>query len=319
MESKDILHLLTKEPLENLTKIAQDILLTNKGDFVHCRGLIEFSNICKRNCLYCGLRAQNSHIKRYMLGKEEILQAAKQAVEAGADTIVLQSGEGAARAGWIAELITEIKTQLNTTITLSLGECSIEDYKLWKNAGASRYLLKHETASKQLYTKMHPGYSLDDRILTLQKLADLGYETGSGFIIGLADQNIENYVDDILLCKNLNLGMVGAGPFIPQTDTPLANNRKGNLETTLRIIAALRIFMPHINIPATTALETLHPEKGQYLALKSGANVIMPSFTPAYAAQNYKIYNSKAKIGMETARKTIAMAGRRHNIKANVF
>lgn len=282
------------------------------GDIVHLRGLIEFSNNCRCNCLYCGLRRDNCAITRYRMEDAEIIAAAKDAASDGADTIVLQSGEDPFyHRDHIATLVGRIKDETGLAVTLSVGDRSTQSYRLWKQAGADRYLLKHETSDPELYARMHPGESLEKRLNALQRLRSLDYETGTGFIIGLPGQTLETIHNDIRLVAEIEARMCGVGPFIPQHDTPMGNEPSGDIETTLYTVAMLRISSPHLNLPATTALASLVPEQGHQLALKAGANVIMPSYTPLKYSENYTIYDSKTRVEMELAKQHIAMAGRR--------
>lgn len=316
LDRGEILRLLRATPLEEVRQRAEATLLRVKGRHVHVRGLVEFSNSCRRNCLYCGLRAANGRVRRYTLGQEEILAAARAAVDAGADTVVLQSGEGAVSAPWLAEVVREIVRVLRVPVTLSVGECRAADYALWREAGASRYLLKHETADAALYARLHPGYTLAGRVACLKLLADLGYETGSGFMIGLPGQDVESLTDDILLARDLRVAMCGAGPFLPQADTPLARCAAGTAELTLRVLSVLRLALPWANLPATTALATADPAAGQRDGLRAGANVLMPSFTPPRAAADYVIYDAKNRVGVRDAARAIEAAGRSHGLRA---
>lgn len=315
MKHKEILHLLETGIPENMAKNVQKTLLTAKGRHVFTRGLIEFSNICKRNCLYCGLRAQNTSLARYTLTHEDILAAAKNAASHGADTIVLQAGEGCVNAGWLAEMVTEITEILKLPVTLSVGEHPRKNYALWKKAGAKRYLLRFETSSPELYKKLHPGYALKDRLERLFDLQSLGYETGSGFIVGLPGQSLASLARDALICKTLGLDMVGIGPFIPQKATPLARAETGSMELTLRLLSILRLLLPEANLPATTALATLDPADGQTRGLMAGANVLMPSFTPEAHSKDYTIYDAKAKVAIPCAIRSIEACGRTHSLR----
>ncbi len=314
MQHTDILNFLQNTPLEKLREEASKVLEKNKGRHVFVRGLIEFSNRCKRNCRYCGLRTQNKSLERYCLSHEEILSAAQNAVREGADTIVLQSGEGAVKAGWLAEIVSEIHRRLKVPITLCVGEASAKDYLLWRDAGASRYLLKHETSNPALYASLHPGYELAGRIEHLKLLRSLGYELGGGFMLGLPGQSLESLACDIALVRDLHTDMCGAGPFIPQRNTPLGHERGGGVELSLRVISALRFALPWANLPATTALASIDPAFGQINGLKHGANVLMPSFTPEASSSAYQIYDKKNRVRMAEARKAIELAGRSHSL-----
>lgn len=310
MQRSEILDLLRNADFETLQAEAAKIVTSTKGQKVNLRGLIEISNICRRNCLYCGLRKENLTLQRYCLTKAEILEAARKAKKAGVDTFVLQSGENAMQPSHLAEIIAELVAELGLVITLSVGEASYNDYKLWKEAGASRFLLKHETADAKLYAKLHPSYSLSQRLHCLEMLADLGYEVGSGFIIGLPGQSLETIADDLYLVQSLKVAMCGVGPFVPQHATPLAKQPKGSPELTLRVVALLRILLPNANLPATTALATLDPVNGQKSGLLAGANVLMPSFTPEQYRANYCIYDNKKRVDIDIARQAVKEAGK---------
>jgi len=264
----------------------------NVGDEVHLRGLIEFSNICKCQCKYCGLRSPNKKIERYRLSKDEIILTAKNAVNLGYKTIVLQSGEDDYyNTDRMCEIIREIKKN-DVALTLSIGEKTFDEYKAFKDAGADRYLLRIETTDKNLYERMHPNASYENRIQCLYNLKSLGYETGTGCLVGLPKQTVESLADDILFFKELDADMVGIGPFIPHEQTPLKDDDKGDFWLALKVMALTRINLPNINIPATTAMETINPN-GRIIALNSGANVVMPNVTNQEYRAKYEIYPGK--------------------------
>lgn len=280
---------------QELFKIADEVRKTYVGNEVHLRGLIEFSNICRCNCKYCGLRKDNEHIERYRLTEQEIVNFAKNASEYGYKTIVMQSGEDAYfKAEILAKIIKEIK-KFDVAVTLSIGEKTYNEYKTYKDAGADRYLLRIETTDQELYKQMHPNMSFENRVECLQNLKDLGYEVGTGCLVGLPNQTIESLADDILFFKEIDADMIGIGPFIPHPDTPLGENKGGSFELALKVMALTRILLPTINIPATTAMETLHPQ-GRILALQSGANVVMPNVTEKILTKKYEIYPNKVGI-----------------------
>ncbi len=284
------------QDLPALLKFANQIRKEQVGDEVHLRGIIEFSNYCSCHCLYCGLRAENCKISRYRLTNQEIFQSVQTAVNYGLKTIVLQSGEDRFyQPEDIARLIESIKKHFDVAITLSVGEHSRQSYQIWRDAGADRYLLKHETADPILYQKIRPGKNLQDRINCLMDLKDLGYQIGSGNMVGLPGQTLISLIDDILLMKKLNVEMAGIGPFLPHPDTPLGCYSAGSLSKTLKILAITRIVLPTIHLPATTALSTLN-DSARRLALESGANVIMPNFTPLTVRDQYVIYPQKIDI-----------------------
>ena len=263
------------------------------GDEVHLRGLIEFSNICRCNCFYCGLRKDNSAVQRYRMTLEEILLLAQKAKDFGYKTVVLQSGEDAYfDTDKMCRIIQEIK-ELDLALTLSIGEKSYEEYKAYKDAGADRYLLRIETTDRELYKKLHPSMSFENRVRCLNDLKTLGFEVGTGCLVGLPHQSDESLARDILFFKNIDADMIGLGPFIPSPQTPLQNENGGTLIKALKVMALTRLLLPDINIPATTAMETLQ-ENGRLLALKSGANVVMPNVTDEECKQKYTIYPGKA-------------------------
>lgn len=295
LEKPEIIELLSTPDSSALFKAADEVRHLYVGDEVHLRGLIEFTNICRCNCKYCGIRAENKNLNRYRLTKDEILFAARQAVENGFKTIVLQGGEDLCfDTSLICSIISEIKG-LDVALTLSIGERSYEDYKAFKNAGADRYLLRIETTDRQLYKAMHPNMSFENRVRCLSDLKKLGYETGTGCLIGLPGQSIESLADDILFFKELDADMVGVGPFLPHPQTPLAKSEHGSFDLSLRLMAITRLLLPDINIPATTAMETLNPN-GRIIALQSGANVFMPNITGEITSVDYEIYPNKAGI-----------------------
>ncbi len=314
---EDILSLLFDTDLDALCERASRALDEHKGRHVFVRGLVEFSNICRRNCRYCGLRAPNTALDRYSLTQEEILAVAADAVHAGVDTIVLQSGEYEIDARWLADIVSAIVARFGVAVTLSVGEQPREAYALWREAGANRFLLKHETADKDLYASLHPGHSLQERVDAIRTLQELGYETGSGFIVGVPEQRPEILADDILLAHSLGVAMCGAGPFVPQAATPFGHEARGSIELTLRVMAVLRIVLPWANLPATTALATLDPIEGQIRGLRMGGNVLMPSFTPSERRSQYRIYDNKHRVDMDEVRTVIQRAGRTHALDRN--
>jgi biotin synthase len=260
------------------------------GDEVHVRAVVEFSNVCHRDCLYCGLRRSNTSLRRYAMSLEETVQVATMAAEEGARTVVLQSGENDfEKPERLASLIEAIKQRLDVAVTLSVGVKSRRFYAACKEAGADRYLLKHETASRGLYEMLHPDSRLTDRIEALGVLRQLGYQTGTGNIVGLPGQTREDVDEDIELAHELDVDMAAFGPFVPHPDTPLAHHRAGGIEISLRTVAAARIALPDAHIPATTALDAIHPE-GRMLALQCGANVFMANATPERYRDLYSIY-----------------------------
>ena len=262
------------------------------GEEVHLRGLIEFSNICRCQCKYCGLQSINKSIDRYRILPDDIVLYAKKAVDMGYKTVVLQSGEDEYYSKDImSDIIKRIKS-FDVAVTLSIGERSYEDYEAFKIAGADRYLLRIETTDKELYKQMHPNMSFENRIRCLKDLKVLGYEVGTGCLVGLPNQTIESLADDILFFKEIDADMVGIGPFIAHPQTPLKDSGNGSFILALKVMALTRILLKNINIPATTAMETLNPN-GRIIALQSGANVVMPNVTTTEYRAKYEIYPNK--------------------------
>ncbi len=305
---EDIIRLLSitdKNEQKELLRKAYSVKDKTVGRKVYLRGLIEFSNLCQKNCLYCGIRSANAKVTRYSLTDEEILAVTEFAVKNQFTGIVLQSGEQSNRdfTQRITNLITRIKqaTHHELRITLSVGEQSFNTYKEWFEAGAERYLLRIETSSEELYRKIHPDnalHSFKTRLQCLENIQQIGYQTGTGVMIGLPFQTIENLADDLLFIKQMNIDMVGMGPYLEHVNTPffiykdslLPINERLNL--SLRMIAILRLLMPDINIVATTALQTITP-MGREMGLKAGANVVMPNLTPGKYRGNYLLYDNK--------------------------
>jgi len=295
--SKDEIIFLLNSDGRDLFEYADKVRKDFVGDEIHLRGLIEFSNICKCQCKYCGLRAPNNSIERYRLEPDEIIKYAKKGGELGYRTIVLQSGEDSFfDVDKMRYIIAEIKKN-DVALTLSIGERTREEYKQMKEAGADRYLLRIETTDKNLYSKMHPNMSFDNRVKCLKDIKDLGYETGTGCLVGLPEQTKESLAEDILFFKNIDADMVGIGPFIPHPETPLKSDlNPNNFDTALKVMAITRLLLPNINIPATTAMETINPN-GRIIALKSGANVVMPNILDSEYKEKYEIYPNKICIG----------------------
>ena len=266
------------------------------GNSVHIRGIIEFSNYCVRNCMYCGLRRDNHKLTRYRMTPDEILVASEKGIRRGYRTIVLQSGEDAYySASDIARIVEGIKSLGDVAVTLSVGERTLGEYRTMRSAGADRFLLKHETADAELYRRLHPGASLETRIECLQNLKSLGFQLGSGFIVGLPGQDVSTIAKDVTLLQTLDVEMAGIGPFIPHPDTPLASYPPGNVTMTLKALAIARLALPYANLPVTTALSTLRQD-GRELALSCGGNVIMPNITPAKYRKLYEIYPDSASL-----------------------
>ena len=272
-------------------------------DKIYIRGLIELSNYCKNNCLYCGIRAANTAIERYRLSKEQILDCTRYGHELGFRTFVLQGGEDPAYSDqYICDIVRQIKEEHpDCAVTLSIGEKSYESYKAYKDAGADRYLLRHETATEEHYRLLHPEkMSFENRQRCLEDLKSLGYQVGSGFMVGSPFQTIEHIVADLRYLQQLEPDMIGIGPFIPHHQTPFADKEQGNLHLTLRLIAILRLMFPNALLPSTTALGSIHPQ-GRKMGLRCGANVVMPNLSPLDVRNLYKIYDNKAYVNAEAA------------------
>lgn len=284
------------------------------GDAVHLRGLIEISNYCVRECGYCGLRAPHHALRRYRLTRDEVLDCAERAVELGYGTVVLQAGEdyGITR-DWLTDIVRYIKLETPLAVTLSLGERPEEDLEAWRDAGADRYLIRFETSDPELYSQIHPTFRgrPSDRVEILNTLKRLGYEAGSGVMIGIPGQTFASLAADIELFRRLDLDMIGVGPYIPHPVTPLgqglwrrdvnpAEQVPNTEEMVYRVVALTRLACPYANIPSTTALATINLANGRELGLARGANVVMPNLTPVAYRSLYEIYPSKACI-FETA------------------
>ena len=271
------------------------------GKRVFKRGLIEFTNYCKNDCYYCGIRRSNATAERYRLEKEKILDCCKKGYDLGYRSFVLQGGEdGYFTDERICEIVSAIhKEYPDCAITLSIGEKSKESYQKYFDAGANRYLLRHETANNEHYQMLHPGnLSLANRKQCLWDLKEIGYQVGCGFMVGSPYQTIETLYEDLQFIKALEPHMVGIGPFIPQAETPFAKETAGTLDMTLKLLAIIRLIHPHVLLPATTALGTIH-ENGRELGILAGANVVMPNLSPADVRDKYKLYDNKACTGDE--------------------
>jgi len=278
------------EELAHIFNAADEINRQYNGNKVHIRGIIEFSNYCRARCAYCGLNAENNELARYHMEPDEIIQTAREAIEAGYKTIVLQSGEDL----WytreeISYIIKGIKALGDVAITLSVGEREYEDYRQWKEDGADRFLMKHETINPKIYKSLHPHSTLRNRILCLKQLKELGYQTGSGFMIGLPGQTIRDIAKDIMFLYRLKADMAGIGPFIPHRGTPLKDAPAGSNELTLKAVAVCRLILKTTHLPATTALRTLDG-RGAEKAFHVGANVIMLKLEPYKYRRLYEIY-----------------------------
>lgn len=273
------------------------------GDEVYIRGLIEISNYCKNNCLYCGIRSGNPKPLRYRLAPEDILECCAEGYTLGFRTFVLQGGEDPYYTDeLLSDLLREIKSRYpDCAVTLSLGERSFESYKKLREAGADRYLLRHETATDCHYSQLHPeNMQLGSRKECLFNLKELGFQVGSGFMVGSPYQTTQHLIADLRFLQELQPHMIGIGPFISHSETPFAGFENGSVELTIRLVAILRLMFPEALLPATTALGTLHPQ-GREMALKAGANVVMPNLSPKAVRKLYEIYENKLATGEEAA------------------
>ena len=291
------------EDSEYLFKLARNLRKKYYAKDVYIRGLIEFSNYCRNDCYYCGIRTSNKNVSRYRLTEEEILQCADEGYELGFRTFVLQGGEDMSfTTEKIAEIVRNIKNRHDDcAVTLSVGERDYDTYKYWFDAGADRYLLRHETATNEHYRKLHPeNLSLENRKRCLFNLKDIGYQVGAGFMVGSPYQTTKNLVNDLLFLKELNPHMIGIGPYISQQDTPFADMENGTLEQTLFLLGILRVMFPNVLLPSTTALGTIAPN-GRELGLRAGANVVMPNLSPVSVRKKYQLYDNKRCTGEESA------------------
>lgn len=302
---KELLYL-----LDNINEIEVDYLISKAHDTrmkyysnkVYLRGLIELTSFCKKDCLYCGLRRSNKNAQRYRLDIEDVLECVRKGDKLGYKTFVLQGGEDAYYSDEIMiNIIKAIKKEFpENAITLSLGERSYESYKNLFESGADRYLLRHESASKELYESIHPGEPFEERFNCLKNLKEIGYQAGAGFMVGIPNQTNEDLVNDLIFVKRFEPAMCGIGPFIPHKDTPLKEYNHGSLEKTVICLAIVRLLLPKVLLPATTALSSID-KNGRNAGLKAGGNVIMPNLSPMSVRKKYSLYNDKAYILDEDA------------------
>lgn len=296
--------------LSNITDVEKRYLFEKSNDVrqkwykkdVYLRGLIELTNYCKNDCLYCGIRKSNKLAKRYRLKEEEVLECVDIGDSLGYKTIVLQGGEDTYYTDDVLEsIIMKIKAKYpDNVVTLSLGERSYNSYKRLYDAGAERYLLRHETANEELYNNIHPGANFKNRINCLKNLKEIGYQVGAGFMIGIPGQSKEDLVKDLRFLKEFNPHMCGIGPFIPHKDTPFKDEISGTLDETILLLAIIRLLLPKVLLPATTALSTID-KYGRQAGIKVGANVIMPNLSPKNVRDKYSLYNGKVYSNLEAA------------------
>ena len=297
---------------DRLSEEAVKIRKKHYGNKVYTRGLIEFTNYCKNNCYYCGIRRGNHHATRYRLTKDEIMDCCQNGYLLGFRTFVLQGGEDS----WftddrLVEIIRSVRENYpDCAITLSAGEKPYNSYKKFREAGADRYLLRHETADEAHYNSLHPEeMSLTTRKQCLYDLKSLGYQVGAGFMVGSPGQTLDNLAEDLIFLKDLNPQMVGIGPFIPHHDTKFAEEKAGSVELTLFLLSVIRILLPKVLLPATTALGTLDP-RGREKGLLAGANVVMPNLSPVKNRKQYDLYDNKICTGEEAAECRGCLMGR---------
>ena len=291
------------EAAKILRKLADKTRREIYDNKIFVRGLIEISNICRNDCLYCGIRHSNKNCERYRLTPEQIISCADEGYELGFRTFVLQGGEDSFFNDEIlGDIVKEIKSRhCDCAVTLSMGERSFESYKFLRDCGADRYLLRHETADKNHYEKLHPSsMSYENRIECLKNLRELGYQVGCGFMVGSPFQTEKNLAQDLKFIENFKPDMCGIGPFIPHKDTPFKNFSAGTVELTCYLLSIIRIIYPPVLLPATTALGTIHP-MGRELGILSGANVVMPNLSPVNVRKKYELYDNKICTGEESA------------------
>ena len=303
--SMDIEYLLTTSDPVAVDKLKEEACRVRDevyGRRVFMRGLIEISNHCKNNCLYCGIR-RDAKCRRYRLSKEQIMDCCRTGYGLGFRTFVMQGGEDA----WftdevMCDIVETVKREFpNCAVTLSLGERGRASFRRLRDAGADRYLLRHETADADHYRKLHPAeMTLEHRMQCLHDLRELGYQVGAGFMVGSPGQTVETLKKDLAFIEEFKPEMVGIGPFIPAAGTPFEGERAGSVEITLRLLAMIRVMHPHVLLPATSALGTMHPQ-GRERAIAAGANVVMPNLSPQDTRALYSIYNNKLSTGSEAA------------------
>lgn len=315
-EFKELIDNRNRELAEYLFAKARAVRIANYGHDVYIRGLIEFTNYCKNDCYYCGIRRSNLNADRYRLTKEQILECCAVGYDLGFRTFVLQGGEdGYFTDGKLVDIIRHIKARYpDCAVTLSIGERNYDSYKALFEAGADRYLLRHETAHAEHYGKLHPpGLSLARRKQCLYDLKQIGYQVGCGFMVGSPHQTTDCLVEDLLFIKEFRPHMVGIGPFIPHHQTPFAGEPAGSLELTLLLLGIIRLMLPDVLLPATTALGTIHP-RGRELGILAGANVVMPNLSPKSVRQKYMLYDGKICTGDEAAECMFCMKNRMESI-----
>lgn len=311
-----VIETLTATEREELFARARAVREREYGKVVYIRGLIEFTNYCKNDCYYCGIRKSNKNAERYRLTPEDILECAREGYKLGFRTFVLQGGEDIRfTKDGLAEIISSIKKEFpDCAVTLSVGERCREDYQCWYEAGADRYLLRHETADEEHYKKLHPAsMSLAARKKCLYDLRDIGYQVGAGFMVGSPGQTVESLIKDLRFLQELKPHMIGIGPFLSHQETPFAEEKNGSFETTLVLLSILRLMFPGVLLPATTALGTIESD-GREKGLLAGANVVMPNLSPVHVRKKYELYDNKICTGEESAQSTDSLRARIESI-----
>ncbi len=315
-EYESLLTLRSSEGAARLRALADRVRREVYGTDIYVRGLIEISSFCKNDCLYCGIRKSNKNAERYRLSPDEILACANEGFELGFRTFVLQGGEDPwFTDGRLAPIVSALKEKHpDCAVTLSMGERSRESYRLLREAGADRYLLRHETADKAHYEKLHPAeMSFDNRMRCLNDLRDLGYQVGAGFMVGSPFQTNASLAQDLKFLESFRPDMVGVGPFIPHKDTPFGDRPAGSYELTLYLLSVIRLMLPHVLLPATTALGTIHP-MGREAGILAGANVVMPNLSPVSVRKKYALYDNKICLGDESAQCKNCLSARMKSI-----
>lgn len=302
LAKEDVFFLLESADDAFLFKNADRIRKEQMGDEVHLRGLFEFSNICKRNCNYCGLRHDNKHQHRYRIKPDDVVEQALIIASYNIKTVVMQSGEDSFyTTDVLTDIIRRIKQNADIAITLSIGEKTKDEYRAFFGAGADRYLLRHETASKSLYEKLHPDSLFEERVRCIEDLFDIGFQVGMGGMVGMPYQTVNDMVEDIMFLQKYQPDMIGIGPYICADKTPFRDFESGTIKNALKMIALARIVCPQAHIPATTAVGTID-ECGMEKALRVGANVVMPNFTPEEYRIHYNIYPNKMGINEQASK-----------------
>lgn len=314
-ELLDLLVNMDADSKSYLIKKADEVRRENYGNKVFMRGLLEISSYCKQHCIYCGIRSENQHAERYRLSLDQIMSACAEGYRLGYRTFVIQGGEDDYFTDdKIVEMIKAIKLKYpDTRVTLSLGEKEAASYQRYYDAGADRYLLRHETASEALYNKLHPKMSFNHRMACLENLKAIGYQVGAGFMVGVPGQTLEDLVGDLKYLKKLQPHMIGIGPFVPHKDTPFRAFESGTVELTETLLAIIRLLLPDVLLPATTSLGTID-NKGRERGLKAGGNVVMPNLSPMDVRDKYALYDGKICTGDEAAQCRKCIEGRINSI-----